>query len=210
MAKPKPDWEKIELEYRAGVRTLRAIAEDNKISHVAINNKAKREGWTRDLHAKIVAKTHELVTKHLVTKKVTKEGLVTEKEIVDATAEESASILLSHKASLLRGRNLALSLLGELETTTENVELFKQLGEILFSPDDKGIDKRNEIYCKVISMPGRVDSIKKLSDTLKNLIALEREAINIDKDRTGEGHNNLTDEQVTTRINQLLAKARSV
>ena len=47
------DWERIELDYRAGIKTLRQIAEENGISHVAINKRAKRDGWTRDLSAKI-------------------------------------------------------------------------------------------------------------------------------------------------------------
>ena len=42
-----PDWERIELDYRAGVKTLRQIAEEHGLSHVAINKRAKRDGWDR-------------------------------------------------------------------------------------------------------------------------------------------------------------------
>ena len=63
-----PDWERIELDYRAGVKTLRQIAEEHGISHVAITKRAKRDGWTRDLSAKIQSKAEELVTKELVSK----------------------------------------------------------------------------------------------------------------------------------------------
>ncbi|MBR7513521.1 hypothetical protein KC219_25515, partial [Mycobacterium tuberculosis] len=52
----------------------------------------------------------------------------------------------------------------------------EELGEILRSEDDKGQDKRNDVYRKVLSSAGRVDSMKKLADTLKVLIGLEREA----------------------------------
>lgn len=69
-----------------------------------------------------------------------------------------------------------MSLLAELEIETDNLTLFQELGEILRSEDDKGTDKRNDLYQKVISSAGRVDSMKKLSDTLKTLIGLEREA----------------------------------
>ena len=44
-----PDWERIELDYRAGIKTLRQIADENGISHGAINKRAKRDGWERDL-----------------------------------------------------------------------------------------------------------------------------------------------------------------
>ena len=42
-----PDWERIELDYRAGVKTLRQIADEHGISHGAINKRAKRDGWER-------------------------------------------------------------------------------------------------------------------------------------------------------------------
>lgn len=49
-AKPTaPDWEHIELDYRAGVKTLRPIAAEHGITHGAINKRAKRDGWERDL-----------------------------------------------------------------------------------------------------------------------------------------------------------------
>lgn len=60
-AKPAPDWEKIELDYRAGIKTLREIAADHGISHQAINKRAKRDGWSRDLSAKIRAKAEPVV-----------------------------------------------------------------------------------------------------------------------------------------------------
>jgi hypothetical protein len=51
-----PDWIQIEVDYRAGIKTLRQIADEHSISHVAINKRAKRDGWTRDIAAKIQAK----------------------------------------------------------------------------------------------------------------------------------------------------------
>lgn len=46
--KVAPDWERIEFDYRAGVRSLREIAGEHGISHVAINKRAKRDGWERE------------------------------------------------------------------------------------------------------------------------------------------------------------------
>jgi hypothetical protein len=51
-----PDWDRIELDYRAGIKTLREIADEQGITHGAINKRAKRDGWVRDLSAKIRAK----------------------------------------------------------------------------------------------------------------------------------------------------------
>lgn len=53
-AKPAADWERIELDYRAGIKTLRQIAEEHGITHGAINKRAKRDGWERDLSSAAV------------------------------------------------------------------------------------------------------------------------------------------------------------
>ena len=43
------DWERIELDYRAGIKTLRQIAGENGITEGAIRKRAKRDDWDRDL-----------------------------------------------------------------------------------------------------------------------------------------------------------------
>ena len=176
------DWEKIELDYRAGVKTLRQIADEHYISHVSINKRAKRDGWVRDLSAKIKAKADDLVTKSLVTNEVTNEKRLTEKQIIDEGATALTNIRLGQRKDIQRSRKIAMSLFDELEHQVgiENVENLEKLGELLRSDDDKGRDALNDLYMKIISMPGRVKSMKDLSDTLKTLIALERQAFGLD------------------------------
>ena len=41
------DWELVERDYRAGIKTLRQIGDERGISHTAIQKKAKRSGWAR-------------------------------------------------------------------------------------------------------------------------------------------------------------------
>ena len=55
------DWERIEIDFRAGVKSLREIAEASGTSHVNISKRAKKSGWVRDLSTKIQAKADELV-----------------------------------------------------------------------------------------------------------------------------------------------------
>lgn len=50
------NWERVELDYRSGIKTLREIADEQGITHGAINKRAKRDGWVRDLTAKIKAR----------------------------------------------------------------------------------------------------------------------------------------------------------
>ncbi len=183
------DWERIECDYRAGILSLREIAASHPgTSHMAIARKAKAQGWTRDLSAKIKAKAEELVTRRAVTKTVTEEQAVTERQVIEAGAEAIASVRLAHRGDIRRARTLAISLLAELEIETGDRELFQDLGELLRKEDAAGRDRLNDIYHKVISSAGRIDSMKKLSDTLKTLIGLEREAYGLNSD-PGSGDN---------------------
>ncbi|CAI2464498.1 Uncharacterised protein [Serratia ficaria] len=72
----KPDWEAIESAYRAGLMSVREIASQHGISHTAINKQAKKEGWERDLKAKIKAKADTLVSRREVSKQVSTEKAV--------------------------------------------------------------------------------------------------------------------------------------
>lgn len=98
-----------------------------------------------------------------------------------------------------------------MEGLTDNRDLFEQLGELLRSEDDKGQDKRNDLYMRVIDLPARTKTMKDLADTLKNLITLERQAYDLGNKPEGEGGDkpestDHTDNEVARRIAFLLAK----
>lgn len=182
--KPVADWVIIEKDYRCGVKPLRLIADENGITHGAINKRAKRDGWTRDLAAKIKAKAEDKVSKAAVSSAVSAQSVVTEQQVVEANAELQYRIRMEHRQDIKRTRDLMKKLLGELEATTDNAGLFEQLGELLdeSGPDANGnwkVDKRNELYAKVISFAGRVDGSKKIVEMLEKLVKMERQAFNI-------------------------------
>ncbi|EKS7399399.1 hypothetical protein BTK98_001619 [Enterobacter roggenkampii] len=177
-----PDWEAIESAYRAGVLSLREIASQHGISDTAIRKRAKKEEWTRDLAAKVKAKADDLVRKREVRAQVRSENQISERELVEATAEAIANVRMEHRGDIKRARELANLLFNELSAECTDVEALHKLGELMLNPDDKGQDKLNDLYHKIISMPQRVKSMKDLSDTLKTLIGLEREAYSIKED----------------------------
>lgn len=177
-----PDWEAIESAYRAGVLSLREIASQHGISDTAIRKRAKKEEWTRDLAAKVKAKADDLVRKREVRAKVRSENQISERELVEATAEAIANVRMEHRGDIKRARELANLLFSELSAECTDVESLHKLGELMLSPDEKGQDKLNDLYHKIISMPQRVKSMKDLSETLKTLIGLEREAYSIKED----------------------------
>ena len=177
------DWEKIELDYRAGIKSLREIADEHGISHVSVGKRAKRDDWSRDLSKKIKAKSDEMVTKSLVTSQVTSQKRLTEKQIIDDSATAITTVRLSQRKDIQRSRSIAMRLFDELEHAVgvENAANLEHLGELLRNDDDKGRDALNDIYQKVISLPGRVKAMKDLSDTLKTLVGLEREAFGLNE-----------------------------
>lgn len=177
------DWERIELDYRAGIKTLRQIAEENGISHVAINKRAKRDGWTRDLSAKIQSKAEELVTKELVTKTVTKETKVAERQVIEVAAQAVADVRLAHRSDIHRARRLTNALLDELEKQTDpdTLAMLDELGELLRNPDEKtGRDRLHELYQAIISLPERSKTMKLLVESLQKLVDMERTAFGMD------------------------------
>ncbi|EOG1842526.1 hypothetical protein [Enterobacter hormaechei] len=176
----KPDWEAIETAYRAGVMSLREIASQHGISEGAIRKRAKRDDWSRDLNAKIQQKADDLVRRQEVRKQVRNESTLTERVLIEATAEVIATVRMEHRGDIRRARELTNTLFDELGAQCADVSALEQLGDIMFDPDDKGRDRLNEIYQKVISLPSRVKSMKDLSDSLKTLIGLEREAYSIE------------------------------
>ena len=212
--KAPPDWERIEFDYRAGVRSLREIAGEHGISHVAINKRAKKDGWSRDLSAKIQAKADELVTRELVTTPVTTENRISEREVVDANAQAIVQVRMTHRKDIARSRNIVMAMMAELEAScgAESAELLANLGDMMRSPDEYGRDKLNDLYQAVVSLPGRAKTMKDLAASLVSLIDKEREAFSIGgkgqggDEASGSGANlrDLTDAERAVRLSRLL------
>lgn len=176
----KPDWEAIESAYRAGLMSLREIASQHGISEGAIRKRAKRDDWSRDLAAKVKERTDDLVRKKEVRKQVRSETTFSERVLIEATAEVIATVRMAHRGDIRRAREIINTLFDELGAECADVDALRQLGEIMFQPDDNGRDRLNEVYQSVISLPERVKAVKALSDAMKNLIGLERQAYDID------------------------------
>ncbi len=146
-----PDWGKIELDYRAGIKVLRQIASEHGITEGAIRKRAKAEDWERDLGAKIQAKSDAIVQKETVRNLVRKEySAYHENDLVTANAEITAGVRLEHRKDVQNLRRIAKKFSEELEADETDVPL-----------------------------PAKITSLKNLSDTTKTLIALEREAFGI-------------------------------
>lgn len=190
------DWTVIEVDFRAGIKPLRQMADEHDVSHVAISKRAKKDGWTRDLAGRIKQKAEEKVNKAAVNTEVNTQKVLTEQTVVEANAELQYRIRIEHRTDIGRSRKLFGSLLLELELETASPGLFASLGELMdeSGPDATGTwrkDRLNELYQKVISQTGRIDGAKKLTEMLEKLIKMERQAFGIDD--TDQGSSTVDD-----------------
>jgi hypothetical protein len=185
------DWETLETQYRAGIRSLKDIGREFGVSDAAIIKRAKRDGWVRDLRAKIQAKADAKVSESLVSAEVSAETKIRERDVIEANATAVAEVRLAHRKDIHRARRLTASLFDELEQQTkpETLEGLRTLGELLANPDEKtGRDRMNEVYQAVISLPERSKTLKVLTESLQKTVDMERQAFNMDKQLdTGEG-----------------------
>lgn len=187
-AKKRVDYDRIEAGWRAGILSPHQLAAayvaetGDPVSHAAIIKHFNKNGVPRNLAAKIKAKSDAMVTAAMaskVTEEVTGVTIKRDRDIVDDGAANLTAIRLGHRKDINRFRNLAIKMLDELEGVTDNRDLFEELGELMRNPDDKGQDRRNDLYQRVIDLPSRSKSLKEMSDTLKTLINLERDAYDI-------------------------------
>lgn len=176
-SKTAPDWERIEVDYRAGLLSVREIAKRQGTSHVLIAKRAKREGWERDLSAKIRAKADGLVAKQTAKKDAEPTGdeKALTAAVIKENSEQLASVMITQRRSVTRAHALCMRLFDELEATTTEPELFSHLSEFLREEGGEAAAKRSAAYEKVMTLTSRIDNVKKLGETLKNLVTLERD-----------------------------------
>lgn len=188
------DWEAVGIDYRAGIKTLRQMALDHGVSHVAIQKHAAKQLWVRSLEEKIQAQSEAIVNRHVAASLSNQgDGLVltpTENELIDATAGMVATVRISQRKDIDRTKGLFYKLMQELEDATDHKSLADALMELVEGKDSgsgEGADtssrsnKLRQTFDRIMSMPGRISSAKQLVEILEKMVRLEREAWGIDK-----------------------------
>ncbi len=149
-APQKLDWSKVEPLYRAGVRSLPELAEEFGVSHTAIAKHAKKNGWERDLKARIQAKADAKVSEAMVSAEGFTADHATETLRVEVEAEVQARLRLHHRKDITKYRAMGMHLAQQL--------------------DELGDEEK---------LPVRVQAFKALTETLARLVTMEREAYGI-------------------------------
>lgn len=188
-AQKRVDYERIEPGWRAGILSPHQLAAaytaetGDKVSHTAIIKHFKKHGVLRDLKAKIQAKADEIVNRSMVANAVTPETIARDNDLIEDGGKAIAAVRISHRQDINKAKTILMRMFEELEHQTglENAELLSRLGELMDRSDGETPDKLNEIYQKVISLPSRAKTMKDLGDTLRGLIAVDREAYGLDE-----------------------------
>lgn len=196
--KVTPDWKKIELDYRAGIKSLRQIASEHGIkSDNTIRKRAAKYGWQRDLNQTINDVADEIVRKDTVRNQVRSKSVhseelrtiyderqdfdISEEETIEENARAIAQVRIAHRKDIARSRNMVNTLLAEIEEISlQDVQQnIKQLLDILL--DGEQIDFFDSLAIKkLFSMDSRIKNLKQLTDSLKTVVTLERQAYNMD------------------------------
>lgn len=178
------DWELIERDYRAGIKTLRQIGDEHGVSHTAIQKRAKKEDWSRDLTQKVQQKAQDLVAKREVANSVSREQKVSDVETVRAYGEIVANIDLSQREDVKAAMANARGLLMELVQLArpEFQEMLEAIAEEFDQSTDRRVDKANELYRYIISLAGRVKMAKELAAVHGVYVPLQRKIYRLDDD----------------------------
>lgn len=171
MPRNQADWEAIEREYRAGQLSVIEIGRQHGVSHTAINKRAKKELWTRNLAERV----RREITNRLVSGEVSETNA---RVAVETAADRGVQVVREHRKDIAEGRSLIGMLFSELRRTTENLDEVEEAIEAETGADQNG--QRRSMMLKAVALPSRAGVLRDLSGALKNIIGLERQAFNLD------------------------------
>lgn len=114
MAKTTHDWEAIEAEYSAGVKSIRAIADDHAVTEGAIRKRAKRHGWQRDLSNSV----RSAVKSKLVRTSGTHSDVRTDADIIDSASDEITQVVVGHRKHIATFKGIT----GKLAVTLSDMD----------------------------------------------------------------------------------------
>lgn len=188
--KRRVDWDAVEPHYRAGIKSLKVLAEEFGCSDAAIVKHAKANGWTRDLQAKIQQRALAKVSAAVVSEEVSEQKKLTERQVVEANAHAVAHVDLTNRKDVLRGMDVSRQHIEELTALNDPKfrERLEWLGQVM---DESGKDeetgrdvkdKVNELYRYIIDMPGRVKMAKEVAAAVGVYVPMMRKIYKLDAD----------------------------
>lgn len=177
------DWDSIEPLYRAGLLSLNEICAqyeaDHKhsqvwktsVTHAAILKKAKAKGWKRNLANRVKERTKEKLVTSLVTScnQSDNQG-ISDDDIIEKAAEVGREVITRHMKEINALLSIEDSLLNQIDTAKKSY-LANYQGKIISKEVDLTVKEKSA-------------TLKDLADVRAKRIALERQAYNLDDDKS--------------------------
>lgn len=104
------DWEAIEAEYSAGMKSVSAIAREYGLTEGGVRKRAKRYGWQRDLSKSV----RSAVQAKLVRGECPPSETRTDSDIVDDASDEITQVVIGHRKDIREWRGIAKKLAATL------------------------------------------------------------------------------------------------
>lgn len=197
MANVKKDFDiaVLEVDYRLGALSLRALSARHKISKTRISQLAEEHGWERDLHTKIAAKTQAKLQTQLQTKIAKADSTIKKNETaaekyrqateavrVDVVSSLQADLLAGHQSDIEKYQTMCNGFLTELHLQGLCDADLAKIGELIAmvetqdgeQPDMADINKRLNAFYRLLNLGGRAETFKKLVESKAKLVMLER------------------------------------
>lgn len=177
------DWEAVEQDYRAGVLSVRLVAKKHGISHTAIQKRAAKEGWERTLSKPIRQSAEAKVAKSVASEVATDNAreTVSDRDVIEANAEMLAQVIKGHRNDIKEGRDLVRRLVSELSNSTSLIGEIEKL--IVEETQGDQFPGRRQAMLRAVSLGSRASTMRDLSQALKNVVTLERQAFGLDDEK---------------------------
>lgn len=198
-ADKKPvDWEIVEKDYRAGLKSLRQLADEHGVSHVTIAKRAKKYGWEKNLEEKIQTTAKNKIARTVVNKQgnneVNSKAQLSDAQVVNAYADVVASVDMIQREDLKLAIDNSRNQLRELVALGDPDfhDKLVMLGEVYdeSGPTANGgwkTDKNNELYQYIISLAGRVKMSKEIAAAHGVYIPMQRKVFGLDAEKKSSG-----------------------
>lgn len=166
-------WMLIETDYRAGSLSVAEIARAYNVTPTRIHAYAKKNQWARDLTRDVQAKTTHKVLAQFADDDADDDA------IIERAADQAANVIKIHRDDVKRSRETCMKILVELEDASSNYTDLQQL--LAEAADlDEWSYKKIEAANRAVDMGKRAAMMRDLSNALKVLQGLERQAWNLD------------------------------
>ncbi len=171
------DLERIELQYRGGLQTVREIGRDHGVTHGRIVQLAKQFGWTQDVAARARHRAAEILAQPEPEPRAPNPHI---EPAVNSATDAIVRVRLAHRRSIDKQRELVDTLTAEVQALTSNKSLRRLIQEAENEEDAGKLKALSLAIDRAQGLANRATVLKTLVEAQKALIALERQAYDLD------------------------------